>query len=253
MVLAAQTRDPRLDTLIASIVDRVRPELILLFGSRARGEAHEDSDYDLMLVVHDGEDAESSRTAAYEARFRLGISADILACTASQYLRRQNDPGFLEWLVAREGRVLYSRGSIPQRSAHTDRVGEPRPEENGADIWIARAEDDFRDFRNSLAAAEPAFAAICFHSHACVEKLLKALIVKQGAFPPRTHQLAELLELLPSVLRDDTVLIAACDVLQGVYPKSRYNPNPLPTPDEARIASEAARVARDRLLKALKT
>src|SRR5881397_1415731 len=118
MVLSTQVRDPKLDALVASIVDRVRPELILLFGSRARGDAHEDSDYDLMLVVHDGEDAEGSRTTAYDVRSRLGISADILACTASQYMRRQNDPGFLEWLVAREGRVMYTRGSIPQRSAH---------------------------------------------------------------------------------------------------------------------------------------
>jgi hypothetical protein len=29
MVLAAQNRDPKLETLVASIVDRVRPELIL--------------------------------------------------------------------------------------------------------------------------------------------------------------------------------------------------------------------------------
>ena len=163
MVLAAQTRDPRLDTLIASIVDRVRPELILLFGSRVRGEAHEDSDYDLMLVVHDGDDAESCRTAAYEVRFRLGISADILACTASQYLRRQNDPGFLEWLVAREGRVLYSRGSIPQRSAHTDRVVTPT---------------SFAGRKSGLRAPRTIFGTFATHSLRRSQHLLRSAFIR---------------------------------------------------------------------------
>lgn len=93
-------------SLTATIVERVRPELIVLFGSRARGDAHKDSDYDLMIVVHDGEDAEISRKAANEVRSRLQLDVDILARTVSEYLRRQNDPGFLDWLVAREGRVL---------------------------------------------------------------------------------------------------------------------------------------------------
>lgn len=246
MVIAVHTSDPTLDTLVAAIVERVQPELILLFGSRARGDAHEGSDYDIMLVVRDGTDAEGGRKSAYEARFALKISADILACTASEYQRRQHDPGFLEWLVCREGRLLYTSGTIPQRTQHTDRVREQQPE--GFDLWIARANDDYRAGLSSLQSQEPPWAAICFHAHACVEKLLKALIVSQGTFPPRTHELAELMQRVPLAVRDDREMVAACEVLQSVYPKSRYQPNPMPTPDEARDAFDAARRARDRLL-----
>jgi hypothetical protein len=56
---------------------------------------------------------------------------------------------------------------------------------------------------------------------------------------------------VPAPISDDGELIAACGYLQTVYRKSRYEPEPIPTAEEARNASEAARVARNRLLKEL--
>jgi uncharacterized protein len=249
MVIAARLGDPQLDAVVAAIVERVQPELVLLFGSRARGDAHEHSDYDLMLVVRDDGDAERCSTSANEICFQLKLPVDILVRKTSEYLRWQNDPGFLDWLVSREARVLYSSGNVPQRS-HSDRVHERQQE--GLEIWIARADDDFRALLSSLTAADPPLAAICFHAHACIEKLLKALIVTEGTFPPRTHELGELLRRAVPEIRDDPEMIAGCSVLQKVYPKSRYNPNPLPTVDEAQRAVAAARLARERLLKELK-
>jgi HEPN domain-containing protein/predicted nucleotidyltransferase len=247
MVIAAHTPDPRLDTLVDAIVDRVSPELVLLFGSRARGDAHEDSDYDLMIVVSDGRDAEDCRRAANDVRSALMMSVDVLARTVSQYQRWQRDPGFLDWLVAREGRLLYSSGSIPQRSAFgPDRVREEPYE--GVELWKARAEEDFRAALELLAAANPGPGT--FHAHACVEKLLKAAIVKGKVFPPRIHNLPELLRQLP-LLRGEVRLEEACKLLWDLYPKSRYVPNPTPALEEAQIAVEAARLAREILLAAL--
>jgi HEPN domain-containing protein/predicted nucleotidyltransferase len=249
MVLAATHTDSQLDALVAAIVERVQPELILLFGSRARGDAREDSDYDIMLVVREGTDAESGRKIAYETRFALKITADILACTASEYQRRPHDPGFLQWLVSREGKVLNTSGTIPQRSSQADRVREQQPE--GVQLWISRADDVYRAGLSSLQSQDPPWAAICFHAHACVEKLLKALIVAQGTFPPRTHELAEVMQRAPVPVRDDPEMAAACQLLQGLYLPSRYEPHPMPTPDEARAAFAAARRARELLLRQL--
>jgi HEPN domain-containing protein/predicted nucleotidyltransferase len=247
MAVVQHTNDPRLDTLVGSMVDRIRPELILLFGSRARGDAHEDSDYDLMIVVHDGEDPESCRDTANDVCARLNLSVDIATRTIDQYTRRQHDPGFLDWLVAREGRVLYSTGLVPQQSPRSDRVREQPTE--GVDLWVGRARDDLRAARNNVDSEDPSWAAICFHAHACVEKLLKAVVVSQGRFPPRTHNLAALLAIVQPELRDDPELITACGVLQSVYPKSRYEPLPLPTSEEARAAFDAANVAWRALLR----
>ena len=90
--------------------------------------------------------------------------------------------------------------------------------------------------------------AICFHSHAAVEKLLKALIVSRGTFPPRTHELPDLLELQPSEIRANQTLVLACKLLAELYPKSRYPDAGEPTPDEARSAIAAAAAARTVLL-----
>lgn len=250
MVLAAPRTDPQLDALVASIVDRVRPELVLLFGSRARGEAREDSDYDIMLVLRDGADVEGDRGAANDARRLMHISADILACTASEYGRWQHDPGFLHWLVSREGRLLYTRGTVPQRSRRTDRVSEQPTE--GRDVWVSRAQEDFQIAKDVIAVANPAWTGVCFHAHACIEKLLKALIVSAGSYPLHTHDLLEVMSRLPASIRDNSELIAIVTRLNDVYPKSRYWPHPLPTPEEGRDAYDAARRGRELLLQHLK-
>src|SRR2546426_12153672 len=138
MVLAAPRTDSQLDALVASIVDRVRPELVLLFGSRARGDAHEDSDYDVMLVVPDDADAEAGLKAANDAARALRIPAEFLSCTVSEYQRRQHDPGFMQWLVAREGQGLFTRGNVPQHSPRTEPVSQqPSP---GLDAGLRPAE-----------------------------------------------------------------------------------------------------------------
>lgn len=55
-------------------------------------------------------------------------------------------------------------------------------------MWMERAGEDFDLASQSMAGANPARGGICFHSHACIEKLLKALIVKRGMHPPHTHE-----------------------------------------------------------------
>ena len=237
---------PRLERIVDAIRDRISPELILLFGSRATGHAREDSDYDLMVVLRDGSDLERGRRDAYDALHAIGAQVDVLVRSVSDYKRRQADPGFFDWLVSREGVLLYSSGAVPQRWAGPARVREESRE--GLRAWIERAAEDFRTAELSMAATYPAPGAICFHAHACAEKLLKSLIVKRGTHPPRTHELPELLSLQGPSVRADKALIAACALLEALYPSSRYPEQPLPTFEEARRAFDSARLVRDRLL-----
>jgi uncharacterized protein len=241
---------PRLERIVDAIRDRISPELILLFGSRATGAAREDSDYDLMIVLRDGSDLERCRRDAYDALHAIGARVDVLVRSVSDYKRRQADPGFFDWLVSREGVLLHSSGTVPQRSVGPARVREESRE--GLRAWIERAEEDFRAAELSMAPTDPALGAICFHAHACAEKLLKALIVRRGRHPPRTHALPELLSLQGPSVRADKALIAASALLQALYPGSRYPEESLPTLDDARRAFDSARLVRERLLPLLR-
>jgi uncharacterized protein len=233
--------DSVLEAIVAAITSRTQPELILLCGSRAWGTPRADSDYDVMVVVRDTASVGVVRDAASTALRSAGIQADVIAHSAADYARQQHDPGFLSYMAARAGRVLYATGAVPQRSP--GRVSE-RPSTEGVALWVSRAESDLRDAENSLAAPQPSWDAICFHSHACVEKLLKASIVQAGVFPPRTHELPALLAAQPPALRDNAALVQACRLLDDLFPRSRYPELPEPTPDEARQAIAAARAAR---------
>jgi len=75
-------RDPKLRLVVERLVGVYRPERIYLFGSIARGDADEDNDYDLMVLVPD--DATPERRGsrlAYQALRGTGIAADVLVWT----------------------------------------------------------------------------------------------------------------------------------------------------------------------------
>ena len=244
----SQTQHQR---IVDAILGCCKAELIFLFGSRARGDAREDSDYDLMLVLPDSADAERARRAVWDAVRATGISADVLASRASDYERWQHDPGFLDWLVAREGLLLYTSGKVPRLSPRSQRVREEPSE--GLKMWMERAEGDFRTAAHAMAMTDPVRDAICFHAHACIEKLLKAMIVKRGIHPPHTHLLPKLVAAQSQDIREDASVVDACAKLQALYPKSRYPKFAMPTLDEARGAFEAAQLVRDRLLPLLES
>jgi len=99
--------------LVAAIVDEVDPELILLFGSLARGEGHPESDLDLLIV--EAEDFGPARSRIREAGrlYRrlagLGRAKDIVLVSQNEFEHWRDS---LNHVVARawqEGIVLHER------------------------------------------------------------------------------------------------------------------------------------------------
>lgn len=233
------SHDTRLDLIAHVLAERVRPELVLLFGSRARGTAREDSDFDLMLIMRDPEVVESSRKAADDALREQHISADVLGRSVEEYLRRQHDPGYMDWMIAREGIVLYTTGVVQPRSA--DRMRESDPGEDSLAMWLQRAASDIDVAEHLLTVPNPNADAICFHAHAAVEKWLKAsIVIHSRVFPPKTHDLAKLLAMQPDEVSSNSALAAASAVLMALYPKARYPEAGMPSVIEAAEAVAAA-------------
>jgi len=79
MPSANRHTDAVLDEIVRRLVAIFQPERIYLFGSRARGDAGPDSDYDLLMVL-DQLDEPSYHLAqrAHSLLWGLGTAADIL-------------------------------------------------------------------------------------------------------------------------------------------------------------------------------
>lgn len=89
----------------------VRPERTCLFGSVARGDAGQDSDYDILLVVPDDAPPELRRNhAAHVALWGTGFAADVLVWTTSEFDSRVHLPASLPATVLREGKLLLGYG-----------------------------------------------------------------------------------------------------------------------------------------------
>jgi len=63
--------------------------------------------------------------------------------------------------------------------------------------WVEKAEADFATANREILAVDPAnYDAVCFHAQQCIEKLMKALLLRRNTIPPKTHDLAYLASLL---------------------------------------------------------
>jgi predicted nucleotidyltransferase len=98
------------EPLLKQVVSVLNPRRIILFGSRARGEAGADSDYDLVAVLDDdaGDEMLSSRRS-FEARRGIHLPIDILACREGTLNERARAIGSLAHTVLNEGIVVYER------------------------------------------------------------------------------------------------------------------------------------------------
>lgn len=103
------TSADQLGRMVSAIVETVHPDRIILFGSRARGDSHASSDFDLLVVMP----LAGSRR---EARLRIGLAlapcrtpVDVLLATPDELERYGKIPGSLVYPAVKDGKVLYER------------------------------------------------------------------------------------------------------------------------------------------------
>jgi predicted nucleotidyltransferase len=97
-----------LQVLTDRLVAALRPRAVWLFGSRARGDARPDSDFDLMVVLPDGlPERAYSYEAVREPVLVSGVACDVVPCAWSDFVAARDAIGTLVRTVVREGRPLY--------------------------------------------------------------------------------------------------------------------------------------------------
>ncbi len=107
-------QDPTLQKIVEVIVEALDPDKIILFGSRAREDYDEDSDYDL-LVLKEGVKPEERRrleSSVYVALSRndIWVGVDLIVQSPDGFERLKEKWFMVYHYAASEGVVLYERG-----------------------------------------------------------------------------------------------------------------------------------------------
>ena len=95
------------------IIREMDPNMIILFGSCARGAVTEDSDIDLCVVLE--EKIDGKQRAKLRSKFLLDMinltdyEVDLFICSQDEWDRKHRDLGTFIGRIYKEGKVLYGR------------------------------------------------------------------------------------------------------------------------------------------------
>ena len=85
------------------------PERIVLFGSRATGDATEDSDIDLLVVAETRLPPRERFEVARRLAAHFPASFDIIVKTPEEYVRSRSVVNHIVYFADKYGKVLYER------------------------------------------------------------------------------------------------------------------------------------------------
>jgi predicted nucleotidyltransferase len=100
-----------LDGLVRRIAERFAPDKIILFGSRARGDAAAGSDIDLLVLFSEVADPNQRAAELYASLVDFPHPMDIVVSTSSRFERYRNVVNTVYWPASREGKTLYERAA----------------------------------------------------------------------------------------------------------------------------------------------
>lgn len=96
-----------LDEIVSRIRQVCRPTQIILFGSRARGEARPNSDYDLLVIQRSDRPRYERAVSLYAALADLPAEVEIVVYTPEEVAEWSSVPQAFVTTAVREGKLLY--------------------------------------------------------------------------------------------------------------------------------------------------
>jgi len=105
-----------LEEIVTRIVEHFDPQGLILFGSHARGEAREDSDFDLLIIAPSNEPRWRRTVPVYRLLAGLGVPKDIIWWTPEEIAEWRDVKSHLIHRALQEGEVLY--GETPDSRRH---------------------------------------------------------------------------------------------------------------------------------------
>jgi len=94
------------------IVERFDPEKVVLFGSRARGDAREDSDYDILIVAPSDKPRWKRTGPVYQCLVDIPIHTEVFWWTDAEIDDWSEVGSHFITRATNEGKVLYEKEPI---------------------------------------------------------------------------------------------------------------------------------------------
>lgn len=261
---------PRKQRQLAAVVDEIRGEveveMVILFGSHARGDWVEDpvgryfSDYDVLVIVkspkvvekHDLWSAVEQRAARHTGQTELTLIVHDV-----EDVNRQLELGqYFFSDIKKEGIVLYDAGGITLTEAK-----EKAPEERrryarqNYEQWFESADQFLGTYELTLPKGWLKLAA--FNLHQATERYYTAALLVLTEYKPKSHNLDELgkraaafapslRDVFPKADPEDARLFK---LLKKAYIDARYSTNYAITEGELRVLEGRVRELRARVEK----
>jgi len=230
-------RTPRIPSdLLDPVVEFFKPQRVILFGSRARGEATRDSDIDLLVIVDDDTPPEKlTWKAGYEAH-RSDRPADVFPIRAQDFERERAVVNTLAAEADADGIVVYGSPKV-----NCMRAPDPRARWQAVERRLRVAERDRQTVLACMAADPPLRDSAAFHCQQAIEKLLKGFLTLAGKRGGRIHSLERLAALVQTSFLDLADQLATTRRWSDWVTVYRYpEEDAPPEPDEAEIRTALA-------------
>jgi len=104
-------QDQVLEQVVKRITAAIQPDRIVLFGSRARGDARPGSDYDLLVIRQSAEPRYRRAVPLYVALADLPVEVDVLVYTPEEVREWSAVSEAFVTTALRQGTLLYERQS----------------------------------------------------------------------------------------------------------------------------------------------
>ena len=213
--------------------------VIILFGSRARGDYHGRSDIDLAALSPTAAEwgvggasyaaVSAAARAAGEREYGYTMPVDLLPLDYPRFRRFRRAVNHVAHHIARDGIPMTQ---VPFSALDPDAAGDG--DDGYPDNWPDISErlrdglDSFRSMRHDYNDGAEKYMGR--HAHETLEHTYKALISALGTSYPRTHNLRDLERLLDRLSERHGVHIPpSLEWLEAFYGARRYDPpGPLP-------------------------
>lgn len=104
------------EDVLPCLVDRLQPEAVILYGSRARGDALRHSDLDLVLVSRAFEDVPwLDRPLLVHDTCTIRMGVELLCYTPEEYRRKREELGIVRVAVEEGVDLLEGQEAGPGR------------------------------------------------------------------------------------------------------------------------------------------